>query len=492
MKPTGKNSGEVVWEWHLWDHLIQDHDSTKANFGVVADHPELVDVNYVAPRPEPPGATKDVAKKDAPSARKDAQGKSKAELDKLKSIGYTGSAASQSQRINPDWIHTNAVDYNADLDQIVMSTPELSEIWIIDHGTTKAEAAGHTGGRRGQGGDLLYRWGNPTVYRAGGIADRRLFFQHNAHWIPKGLPGAGHILVFNNGRGRPGGDSSSVDELVLPVDENGLYTREKGKTWGPSEPVWSYSAPKKSDFFSSFISGADRLPNGDTQICSGANGTIFEVTPEKEIVWKYLNPAKGGIGGPGGPPPPPHQVSNTFQQDALALTPDQKKAVEAFQKEVDATIEKTLDAEQKKKLTQSSGGSGGFTLPGQLLSTLTLIQLKPTADQKKGARRIAESRGREARKSSHGRSKEAIQANEGRLHPRRSSGRTRRPAGAHRAVLRADRADQVDLRADQAARLRGCSTVLRGALRCSGRINTRPTFLRSRGVISSLGKPSKR
>ena len=264
-----------------------------------------------------------------------------------------------------------------------MSTPEFNEIWVIDHGTTKAEAAGHSGGRRGKGGDLLYRWGNPAVYRGGGIADGRLFFQHNAHWIPTGLPGAGHLLIFNNGRGRPGGEYSSVDELVLPLDENGLYARENGKAWGPPGPVWSYSAPKPSDFFSSFISGAHRLPNGNTQVCSGANGTIFEVTPEKEIVWKYLNPARGGFGGPGGPPPLPQQVLNSFLQDALGLTLDQKKAVVAFQKEVDSTLEKTLDADQKKKLAQPGGGPGGVTLPGQLLSTTTQIQLKPTAEQKK-------------------------------------------------------------------------------------------------------------
>ena len=72
-----------------------------------------------------------------------------------------------------------------------MSVCAFSEFWIIDHGTTTAQAAGHTGGRRGRGGDLLYRWGNPRAYRAGTKADRKLFAQHNAHWIPKGLPGAG-------------------------------------------------------------------------------------------------------------------------------------------------------------------------------------------------------------------------------------------------------------------------------------------------------------
>ena len=387
VKPTGKTTGEIVWEWHLWDHLVQDQDSTKANFGVVADHPELVDVNYVSEPPPPPGgAAKDGAKKDAPEPEKTAnkQGKSKADLDKLKSIGYAGSAASQSQRVNPDWTHLNAVDYNADLDQIIVSTPEFSELWIIDHGTTTAEAAGHAGGRRGKGGDLLYRWGNPANYRAGGPADRMLFYQHNAQWIPKGLPGEGHILVYNNGQRRPGTPYSSVDELVLPVDENGAYRLEKGKSWGPAEPIWSYSAPKKTDFFSSFISGAHRLPNGNTMICSGANGTIFEVTPDKEIVWKYLNPAKGGIGGPGGPggSPPPNQVLVSFLQDTLQLTPEQKKDVDALQKQVDKTLESSLNDEQKAKLKQSSIGPGAFAPPGRILSTSLQIQLKPTPEQK--------------------------------------------------------------------------------------------------------------
>src|SRR5207244_2446657 len=106
------------------------------------------------------------------------------------------------------------------------------------------------------------------------------------HWIPKGLPGAGHVLVFNNGERRPDGKFSSVEELVLPVDKDGKYIF-KGPAYGPESPIWSYTAPKKTDFYSNFISGAQRLPNGNTFICSGANGVVFEVTPEKEIVWKF-------------------------------------------------------------------------------------------------------------------------------------------------------------------------------------------------------------
>ena len=172
IKPTGKTTGEVVWEWHLWDHLIQDHDSTKANYGEVAAHPELVDINFVeSPMGPGPGPGPQAAGPGVPAAKTSASKvaakdvRSKDDAAKLKSIGYVGTATQRSQRINPDWTHVNAVDFNSKLDQIVISVHDFSELWIIDHSTTKAEAAGHTGGRSGKGGDLLYRWGNPRVYR---------------------------------------------------------------------------------------------------------------------------------------------------------------------------------------------------------------------------------------------------------------------------------------------------------------------------------------
>jgi hypothetical protein len=252
IKPTGKNSGEIVWEWRVWDHLIQDHDKDKANFGDVSAHPERIDINYNV-----------VA----------------------------------GQRANPDWTHFNAVDYNPELDQIVVSLRNFSEIWVIDHSTTTKEAAGTTGGRQGKGGDLLYRWGNPRVYRAGTAEDQRLYGQHNAHWIPKGLNGAGHILIYNNGDTRPGVKYSSVEEIVLPADSNGRYSIGPDKKFGPDRAVWNYSAPNPADFYSVNISGVQRLPNGNTLICAGAPGIIFEVTPEKKVVWQYNMPAFGGRGG---------------------------------------------------------------------------------------------------------------------------------------------------------------------------------------------------
>jgi hypothetical protein len=375
IKPTGKTTGDVVWEWHLWDHLIQDHDRTRANYGNVAEHPELVDINY----------GEDTVAQIA---------KTKGGADKLKSVGYVGSPMAGKQRVNPDWTHVNSITYNADLDQIMLTVHAFSEFWIIDHGTTTKEAAGHTGGRSGKGGDLLYRWGNPRAYRAGTSKDQRLFSPHFAHWIPRGVPGEGHILVFNNGMRRPEGNYSSVEELVLPVDEQGRYVRKPKAAFGPDQPIWSYTAPKKTDFFSMIISGAQRQPNGNTLICSGVSGIIFEVTPEKDIVWKYVNPAKGEEGPGGGPPPVAPgspakglQLVPPFVQGMLKLSDDQKKQLAALQEEAGTQLDKILTEPQRKQFEEmQKGGPGAFGAPprpGQIMTAFQQARLKLNAEQKK-------------------------------------------------------------------------------------------------------------
>ena len=178
------------------------------------------------------------------------------------------------------------------------------------------------------------------------------------------------MLVFNNGSGRPGGDSSSVDEIVLPVDSQGQYTRNRRGPYGPTQAVWSYSAPKKSDFYSFFISGAQRLPNGNTLICSGANGTVFEVTPDKEVVWKYTNPVMGNPGGPGGPGGRPGGVDlfPMFVRGPLDLSPEQSKQIDDFQKEIGGKLDKTLNDAQKKQVRELNpfgpAGPRGVPLAG--------------------------------------------------------------------------------------------------------------------------------
>lgn len=241
VEPTGTAGGNIVWEWHVWDHLIQDYDPTKENYGVVEDHPELFDINF-------------------------------------------------GGQLSGDWNHINSIDYNEEFDQIILSSAAHSEIWVIDHSTTTEEAAGHTGGSSRKGGDILYRWGNPQAYRAGNTDDRKLFFQHDAQWIESGHPGEGNILIFNNGLGRPGGKYSSIEEIVPPVDSNGNYSLTSGSPYEPEEPIWTYTAENPTDFYASVISGVQRFPNGNTLICNGPFGIFFEVTSEKEIVWEYVNP----------------------------------------------------------------------------------------------------------------------------------------------------------------------------------------------------------
>jgi hypothetical protein len=241
--PERPKGGKVVWEWHVWDHLVQDRAPQKSNYGVVADHPERVDINCNG-RPSP-----------------------------------------------AFWNHMNSIAYNARLDQIMLSVRGCNELWVVDHSTSTAEAAGRSGGKGGKGGDLLYRWGNPAAYGRGNEWGRQLFEQHDARWIPEDSPGAGNILIFNNGLDR---GYSSVEEIIPPVDAEGKYALAGGGPYGPSKPSWQYTAQNKTDFFSSEISGVQRLPNGNTLVCAGVLGTFFEITPQGETVWKYVNPVVRG------------------------------------------------------------------------------------------------------------------------------------------------------------------------------------------------------
>ncbi|MDH7515961.1 MAG: aryl-sulfate sulfotransferase [Bacteroidota bacterium] len=241
VKPTGPTSGDVVWMWRAWDHIVQDRDSTKARFLDPTDCPEKIDVNF--------------------------------RMD-------------DSQ----DWLHSNGLSYNAALDQVALTVHNFGEVWVIDHSTTIDEAAGSTGGRYGKGGDLLYRWGNPRSYRDGMEEDQQLFGPHDACWIEQGLPGAGNILIFNNGLNRIGTTYSSVEEIVTPLEPDGSYRREKGKAFGPYAPTWVFVGDPPESMFSKTISGAQRLANGNTLICVGDWGRFIEVTPSGRIVWQYINP----------------------------------------------------------------------------------------------------------------------------------------------------------------------------------------------------------
>lgn len=183
-------------------------------------------------------------------------------------VNYITYVLPEHSQNNPDWTHFNTVDYDAATDRILVDSREFGELYIIDHKT----------------GDILYRWGNPSAYGAGDPptlstpGDQILFGPHDAHWIDEGLPGAGNILIFNNGWARAPINYSSVIEMDPDT----------------GEIVWEYKSGAENAFYSHHISGAQRLPNGNTLICSGNWGHLFEVTPKKEIVWEYINPFSGG------------------------------------------------------------------------------------------------------------------------------------------------------------------------------------------------------
>lgn len=242
--------GEIVWEWRVWDHLVQDFDETKDNFGVVANNKEKMNLNYV------------------------------------------GSAEASA-----DWLHINSIDYNPYFDQILLSVPTINEIWIIDQSTSTTQAAGSTGGLSGQGGDILYRYGNPAAYDRGTEEDQVCFYQHDAHWIDlnfvNGDPDFGKIMLFNN---QVTDSTSTVDIVNVIFDsyEGGFLENSNG-AYEPLAPLSIYATEDPTKMHSTGLSGAQKLKNGNTLICVGREGYIFEVTEEGEIVWEFKNPMRAGL-----------------------------------------------------------------------------------------------------------------------------------------------------------------------------------------------------
>ncbi len=92
-------------------------------------------------------------------------------------------------------------------------------------------------------------------------------------------------------------------EIEPPLISAGRYALPAGGPFGPQRPKWEYTAPDRESFFGDFVSGAHRLRNGNTFVCSGPQGRFFEVTAAGEIVWEYLNPFSGDAANPQGDPP---------------------------------------------------------------------------------------------------------------------------------------------------------------------------------------------
>lgn len=244
------STNDIVWEWHVWDHLVQDFDSTKANYGIVSDHPELININY------------------------------------------------DTHDGHPDWLHINAMDYSEERKQILLSVPYFDEVWIVDHTTDTEDAAGSTGGFSNRGGDLMFRWGNPAAYNVGDISEKKLFFQHDAHFIDDFIFGNNFyfnsIALFNN---RVGEDFSTIN-VIKPswemYDWEYKTASEPGGTFLPLDFSVTKTHPDPQQLYSTGLSSVQLLPNENYLIASGRFGYSFELTPDDEIVWEYKTPLIGG------------------------------------------------------------------------------------------------------------------------------------------------------------------------------------------------------
>ncbi len=226
VQPTGPTTGTVVWEWKAWDHLVQNVDASKANYQTsIVNHPELLNINYKATK---------------------------------------------------DWMHMNGVAYNPILDQIAFSSHNLNEIYVIDHSTTTAEAAGHTGGNSGMGGDILYRWGNPPAYQASGSAIINVV--HDAHWNPEGVPNAGYLCGYNN---KGISSNASCFDQVAPPYNGYNYSITLGSAFTPA----SYTLRQASGGYNSNMGGAQVLPNGNMHLTIATSGVMKEFDPAGNLLW---------------------------------------------------------------------------------------------------------------------------------------------------------------------------------------------------------------
>ena len=240
IQPLETNDAIFVWEWHFWDHLVQDINSNLQNYGQISENHQLLNIN---------------------------------------SSTNAGGNNDQDAGIR-DWNHCNSISFNSLLNQIVISSRHMNEFYIIDHSTTIQEASGHTGGIYGIGGDILYRWGNPQNYNRGGNADQILNSQHGVNWIPEGYPGEGNFILFNNNHSN---NNSAVLEISPPINSDGSYIIDEVGPFGPESYLWMH----QSNFYSGSQSGAFRLPNGNTIITVTNQQLIFEVNQSSNTEWTY-------------------------------------------------------------------------------------------------------------------------------------------------------------------------------------------------------------
>ena len=241
IKPIDNNKAEIVWQWSAWDHLAQNKYTDKINYNTIKKHPELIDVNY--------------------------------------NLELNSTA---------DFLHFNSIDFNSQLNQIMVSVRNYSEIWVIDHSTTTAQAKTHKGGKTDMGGDLLYRWGNSKAF--GGNTDAKLDGQHSASWIKKGFINEGKITLFDNKATTRHARIVMINPSLNKQTFKYNYILNKG--FGPDKEFWTYTQP---NFVEGRAGAVQGLQNGNVLITETSKGRLLEITPQKDTAWIYTIPFSNDI-----------------------------------------------------------------------------------------------------------------------------------------------------------------------------------------------------
>jgi hypothetical protein len=236
IKPVDNNKAEIIWQWSAWDHLVQNKYADKINYNTIEKHPELIDVNY--------------------------------------NLELNSTA---------DFLHFNSIDFNSQLNQIMVSVRNYSEIWIIDHSTTTAQAKTHKGGKTGMGGDLIYRWGNNKTF--GVNTDAKLDGQHSASWIKRGNLNEGKITVFDNKATTRNARIVMLNPSLNKQTFKYNYIVKKG--FGPDKEFWTYT---QTNFVEGRAGAVQGLQNGNVLITETSKGRLLEITPQKDTAWIYIIP----------------------------------------------------------------------------------------------------------------------------------------------------------------------------------------------------------
>jgi hypothetical protein len=269
--------GTVIWEWCFFDHVVQDIDPTKSTYGIIANTPGRINLNL------------------------------------------------RGNPVKSDWMHCNSLDFNQEMNLIVFNSVH-GEFYVIDHGATfiPNNPTGSISLAASAAGDFKYRFGDPAKYDQGDppsvldnwekatAGNKQIGGSHDIQWIKPGLPGEGHFLVFNNAENlfeltpqsyimeiNPYLNAAGVNtgNFINPPDAGYTIVNSpntnlmKEKKIVSNQIVWCFSSKNNTSFYSTIGSSAQRLPNGNTLICSMNDGHFFEIAlADTALVWEYFNP----------------------------------------------------------------------------------------------------------------------------------------------------------------------------------------------------------